>query len=117
VAIQRFSEELAGRLAAARAPERVELPRIRSRRSLFLDRVYLSYLARFPERAPATMLRMFEAIKPDVVIRFLSETGTVADDLRVILGMPSSLGVEAYRSRRIWLGSDRHSLTRRTDRT
>ena len=103
LAIQRFSEELARRLAGTRHPERVTLPEARPARTLFLDRVYLSYLARFPERAPETMLRLFEATPPDVVVRFLSETGTVADDLRVMRGMPSGLAVEAYRSRRLWL--------------
>lgn len=103
LAIQRFSEALARRLAGTRHPESVTLPEVRPARTLFLDRVYLSYLARFPKRAPETMLRLFEATPPDVVVRFLSETGTVADDLRVMKGMPRSLAVEAYRSRRLWL--------------
>lgn len=103
LAIQRFAERLAGRLAAARAPEQVTLPEVRPARTLFLDRVYLSYLARFPDRAPEIMLRLFEATPADVLVRFLSETGTVADDLRVMRAMPSSLAVEAYRSRKLWL--------------
>jgi len=103
LAIQRFTGRLASRLAATRNPEEVTLPEVRPARTLFLDRVYLSYLGRFPERAPEIMLRLFEATPADVLVRFLSETGSVADDLRVMRGMPSSLAVEAYRSRRLWL--------------
>jgi lycopene beta-cyclase len=103
LAIQRFTERLASRLAATRTPEQVTLPEVRAARTLFLDRVYLSYLARFPERAPEIMLQLFEAAPADVVVRFLSETGSVADDLRVMRAMPSALAVEAYRSRRMWL--------------
>ena len=103
LAIQRFSEALARRLAGTRHPENVRLPEARPARTLFLDRVYLSYLARFPERAPEIMLQLFEATPADVLVRFLSETGTVADDLRVMRGMPSALAIEAYRSRRLWL--------------
>jgi lycopene beta-cyclase len=103
LAIQRFTERLARRLAATGTPERVTLPEVRATRTLFLDRVYLSYLAHFPERAPQIMFQLFEATPTDVVVRFLSETGSVADDLRVMRAMPSSLAVEAYRSRRMWL--------------
>ncbi len=103
LAIQRFTERLAYRLAATRAPEQVTLPEVRRARTLFLDRVYLSYLARFPDRAPEIMLRLFEATPARVLVRFLSETGSVADDLRVMRAMPSSLAVEAYKSRRVWL--------------
>ena len=103
LAIQRFTERLARRLAATRDPEQVTLPQVRPARTLFLDRVYLAYLARFPERAPEIMLRLFEAAPADVVVRFLSETGTAADDLRIMRAMPSSLALEAYRSRRLWL--------------
>ncbi len=107
LAIQRFSAELARRLAGVDDPSSVELPHPRRSRTLFLDRVYLSYLSRFPDRAPETMLRLFEGVEADALVRFLSEAGSLTDDLRVMQAMPPSLALEAIRSRRLWLRPDR----------
>jgi lycopene beta-cyclase len=101
LAIQRFSAELAARLAHEEMPEP---PVIRPSRTRFLDRVFLSYIHRFPERAPALLARLFEHVPPDVLVRFLSDAGSVADDLRVMAAMPAlPLVAEAVRSRRRWM--------------
>jgi lycopene beta-cyclase len=100
LAIQRFSRELARRLVARELPEP---PAPRPARTQVLDTVFLSYLARHPERAPATFTRLFARVEPHVLVRFLGDTGSAADDLRVMsaLGDPG-LVLETARSRRAW---------------
>ena len=91
LAIQRHAAELARRLAGwASDPSREppKPPRYYSRRSAFLDRVFVSYLARTPERGPDLFLRMFEKVRPDALARFLFDGGRPRDDLRVMAALP-----------------------------
>jgi len=53
-----------------------------------LDRVFLSYLARRPDEAPDLFARLFERVPAEALVRFLSESGTIADDLRVMAALP-----------------------------
>ncbi len=92
VAIQRFARAFAARAAHETLPRP---PRIRSRRANFLDRVFLTFLSRRPERAPALLAGLFERAPPDVLVRFLSDTSSVADDLAVVRVMPSAPMIEA----------------------
>lgn len=101
LAIQRDSAELARRLAQTELPE---APRPRGVRATFLDRVFLSYLERHPARAPALFARLFARAAPDVVVRFLSDTGSLADQARVAAALPLRAFVaEAVRSAPLWL--------------
>ncbi len=85
LAVQRFVAEFAPRVVAAlRAGGSAEPPAVRSARTVALDTIFLSYLRRLPERAPATFYRLFERVPPGVLARFLSDTGTLADDLTVM---------------------------------
>jgi lycopene beta-cyclase len=86
LAIQRFSSSMAARLRAEEAPEP---PPVRPARSAFLDRVFLSYIRRHPERAPLLFVRLFERVAPDVLVRFLSDAGSLADDLKVMSALPA----------------------------
>jgi hypothetical protein len=79
-------------------------PAVRSIRTNLLDRVFLSYLRHRPESAPGIFTRLFDAVDPDVLVRFLSDTGTVADDLRVAAALPKiPFLTEAVRSHRLWM--------------
>lgn len=101
LAIQRHARELARRLVRAEVPRP---PRARAPRTVALDRIFLSHLARHPERAPALFVRMFERTPPDVLARFLSEASSVADEGRVMAALPPlPFAAEALRSSRLWL--------------
>lgn len=101
LAIQRHARVLARALARETAPRP---PDVRAARTLFLDRVFLSYLARHPERAPELFARMFERVPADTLARFLSEASQLRDDLQVMSALPAlPFAAEALRARRIWL--------------
>lgn len=101
LAIQRDSAEFARRLAGAALPE---APTVRGARATFLDQVFLSYLRRHPERAPALFARLFASADGDAIVRFLSDTPTFTDQLRVAGALPFwPFAAEAVRSRRLWL--------------
>ncbi len=99
LAVQRFVGAFAPRVVAAlRADTPAEPPPVRSPRTTALDTVFLSYLSRYPEHAPSTFFRLFDRVPPAVLLRFLSDTGTVADDLRVMRSCEvARLSVEAAR--------------------
>lgn len=93
LAIQRHAEALAGDLAGWAEDPSGEPPKLRpyySPRSQFLDRVFVSHVARSPERAPELFFRMFERVRPDALIRFLFDGGRLADDLRVMAALPAA---------------------------
>lgn len=101
--VQRWSRAVASDLAAGRVP-RARHPR--SRRSLAMDRIFLCYMSRHPERMPATFLRLFERVPADALVRFLSDRGTLGDAARVVAALPKGPMVrEAARSWRLWLRS------------
>lgn len=96
--IQRFSRALAARLVEEELPEP---PIVRPMRTRLLDRVFLSHLARRPDQAPELFTRLFERVPAEALIRFLSETGSIADDLRVMAALPAApFTAEAIRSAR-----------------
>lgn len=100
LAIQRDSAELARRLAREALPE---APAPRGRRATFLDRVFLSYLRRHPERAGGLFARLFARADADAVVRFLSDTGSLADQVRVAAALPAlPFVLEAVRAHRTW---------------
>ena len=93
LAIQRHADALAKRLAGWTEDPSGEPPWLRphySPRSRFLDRVFVSHLARNPERGPELFFRMFERVRPDALVRFLFDGGRLADDLRVMSALPAA---------------------------
>lgn len=108
LAVQRFVNEFAPRVVAAlRATGVAEPPAVRGARTTALDAIFLSYLRRHPERAPATFYRLFERVPAAVLARFLSDTGTLADDLTVMRKSDSPrLALESVRAahllREVW---------------
>lgn len=100
-AIQRFSAELAERLDRDTLPEP---PEPRAWRARSLDAIFLSYLSRYPERAPATFATLFEKVDPAVLVRFLSDDASPADCLRVMSALPlAPFTLETARATRLWL--------------
>ncbi len=78
--------------------------RVRSRRALFFDRVFLSYLARHRERAPEVFFDLWSRVPADALARFLSEHGGALDHARVIAAVPALPVLrEALQSAPLWL--------------
>ena len=100
LAVQRFVREFAPRVVSAlRDDGFAEPPAARSQRTTALDTIFLSYLRSSPERAPGTFYRLFERVPPGVLARFLSDEGTLADDLTVMRTSDSPrLALEAIRA-------------------
>jgi lycopene beta-cyclase len=100
LAVQRFVREFAPRVVSAlRVDGCAEPPAARSPRTIALDTIFLSYLRSRPERAPDTFYRLFARVPPAVLARFLSDTGTLADDLTVMRTSDSPrLALEAIRA-------------------
>ncbi|MFW5920797.1 MAG: lycopene cyclase family protein [Polyangiales bacterium] len=84
--IQRHSAALAARLEPGRAPQ---APPPHPPHSALLDRVFLSWIAREPERAPDAFVDLFEHVPPDAVARFLGESASAADHARVLAALPA----------------------------
>lgn len=98
--IQRHAQALAEHLLLGHAE-----PKVRSARTSMLDRVFLSYLARHPERGAEMFVRLFDKTPTDALVRFLSETNSPLDDARVMAALPAlPLMTETLRSRKRWLG-------------
>ena len=100
LAVQRFVREFAPRVIyALHTGGCAEPPAPRNPRTTALDTIFLSYLRSCPERAPATFYRLFERVPPAVLARFLSDEGTLADDLTVMRKSDSPrLALEAVRA-------------------
>lgn len=100
LAVQRFVREFAPRVVTAlHAGGSAEPPAARSPRTTALDTIFLSYLRSCPDRAPDTFYRLFERVPPAVLARFLSDSGTLADDVTVMRKSDSPrLALEAIRA-------------------
>ena len=100
LAVQRFVHEFAPRVVSALRDGGVaEPPAARGARTTALDTIFLSYLRSCPGRGPDTFYRLFERVPPAVLARFLSDTGTLADDLTVMRKSDSPrLALEAVRA-------------------
>jgi lycopene beta-cyclase len=100
-AIQRFSRAMASRLVREELPDP---PEPRPWRATALDRIFLSYLARHPDRAPAALTSLFARADPALVARFMSDLASPSDHARVMGAMPiAGLGLETLRAARLWL--------------
>lgn len=68
------------------------------------DAIFLTHLARHPERGGESLYRLFERAPIDSVIRFLSEEPTARDLFHVMNAVPRlAVSAEALRSPRTWL--------------
>jgi len=102
-AIQEFSATLAGRIVA-RPGGVVDPPPPRPMTSVAMDRVFLSYVDRHPDRAPGLFCDLFEKLPPELLCRFLTDHAGPLDNLRVMASTPlGELAAEVVRSRARWL--------------
>ncbi len=102
LAIQRQSKELARRIVAGPLP--IEPPRPYSRRAEMLDGVFLSFLARHPERAPELFAEMFARLPSEVIARFLCDACLPLEEVRVMHALSAfPLAWEAIRAPKRWL--------------
>jgi len=82
--IQRQSAALADALRQG-----MDLPRrFESRSYSVLDGIFLRAIKRFPGRAPSYFMAMFRQLPPETLVRFLSETASPGEVLRVMLALP-----------------------------
>jgi lycopene beta-cyclase len=58
-----------------------------SLRLAILDSIFLRFLADHPRESPAVFSRMFRT-DPEALIRFLSESSSIRDELRLVLALP-----------------------------
>lgn len=101
LAIQRFTRTFGERLVETDLPAP---PEARGRVSHALDSIFLSYLRRHPERAPAIFARLFDRVAPDTLVRFLSDTGGARERVAVLSAMPKLPFLqEAWHARGDWL--------------
>jgi lycopene beta-cyclase len=100
LAVQRFARAFAPRvLRALRDGGVAAPPEVRSARTTALDTVFLSYLAHHPARAPRNFFHLFERVPPELLVRFLSDGSSIADDLRVMrAGDIPRLSIETARA-------------------
>ncbi|ART64225.1 lycopene cyclase family protein [Kushneria marisflavi] len=83
-AIQRWADECADALLKGQPPAGARPGRILPH----LDRIFMSTLARHPERAPEFYRILFENASTDRLIRFLSGVPSVRDTLSVMNALP-----------------------------
>ena len=99
-AIQEHSARIATSLAKGRLDDR----RPGGFVALVLDRIFLSYLARYPERAADLFVRIANGTRGDRFARFMMNHATAADNVAMIASMPKWPFIyEALRSPRLWI--------------
>lgn len=93
--IQRQTSEIARAIV-----EKQTIPRtVAPRRYNFLDAVFLETIVRNPQSAKDLFMRMFAAVEPDSLIRFLLDESSYSDDLTVISSLPKMrFGVASLQS-------------------
>ena len=87
LAIQQWSQTVA---AAAVRGLGTPLPRPRSLRASFMDRVFLAYLEACPAAAPKVFFNLFRRVPADRLVRFLSDRPTPIDVGAVVNAMPKA---------------------------
>jgi lycopene beta-cyclase len=86
VRIMRRSEEIAEALLRGRPVPRSREP---ARRRL-LDEVFLETVASSPDLARRSFVEMFSCLRPEVLVRFLSDEASVFDELRMVAVLPKA---------------------------
>ncbi len=83
--IQRQAKRFASAIAAG---EDMPIGPLASRKYDLLDSIFLKVLADRPALVPGIFGRMFAGSDPSSVVRFLSETSSLADDLKIVASLP-----------------------------
>jgi lycopene beta-cyclase len=99
MAIQEFSQQLAHHLATH---GELIVPTSRSRWSQWLDHVFLRFLAEHPDQGSQVFTSLFANVPADTLVRFLTDRGSLADNLSVMKAMPARpLTTQAFRMLRL----------------
>ncbi len=96
--IQRQSAALGDALARGAPLPRSFEPRFYS----VLDQIFLRALKRSPDQAATYFMLMFRKLPPDTLVRFLSETASAGEALRVMLALPKSDFLKAALLPHLW---------------
>ncbi len=91
-AIHRFSETLAHSLKQNELPSP---PETLSKKARLLDTVLLTYLKQRPSDGPMLLNSLFAQVDPDIVVRFLCDNSSLADDSAIVSAMPKKLELGA----------------------
>lgn len=91
-AIQRMADALAADVASGRAPRPF---RPRDRLAAWMDAVLIQALRTRPEEAPAIFGSLFARCRPEPLVRFLNDVGSLADVARVIAATPKASMIRA----------------------
>lgn len=85
LSIQKSSPQLVQQTLGS-GQSRPRLPR--SSFSIWLDTVFLRYIEQHPGRAPEIFFNLFDRVKPDALVRFLSDIARPSDYAAVVRAMP-----------------------------
>lgn len=91
-AIHRFSEQVAGNCQPG---EPLEPPAVLSAKAKLLDTVLLSYLRQKPWEGPLLLSSLFFKVEPSVLVRFITDTASVADDAAILAAIPRKMELSA----------------------
>jgi lycopene beta-cyclase len=94
--IHRFSEGLSKALAVNQLPEP---PKTMSAKAKLLDQVLLGYLRQRPKDGPLLLSSLFERVNADVVVRFLADCSSLADDAAIFAAMPRKFELSSVMAR------------------
>lgn len=83
--IQRDSDAIARSIVRGENPVDRHLPSLRAR---FLDRIFIQYLANNPDCGRRVFRRLFQKAPTDDLVRFLSDSGSIVEDWRIISALP-----------------------------
>ncbi len=82
--IHQYSEKLAKSLSIEALPE---APEVITRKSKFLDDILLTYLKLRPSDGPLLLSSIFETLDSNIVVRFMADSSTFADDIAIVSAM------------------------------
>ncbi len=91
-AIHRSSSAIGRAIGRSRWPNSVEGL---SSKAQLLDRVLLTYLKQNPADGPLLLSALFERVDPDVLVRFLCDRSSLADDAAIFAVMPRKIELSA----------------------
>lgn len=95
--IHRYSDEMAETLESVESARAVypEPPEMYSAKSKLLDAVLLGYMRQKPWEGPLLLSSLFFGVETGVLVRFLTDTSSVADDASIFAAMPRKLELSA----------------------
>ncbi len=97
-AIHRSSSAIGRAIERGRWPNSIEGL---SSKAQLLDRVLLTYLKQNPAEGPLLLSALFERVDPDVLVRFLCDRSSLADDAAIFAVMPRKVELSAIMAKMV----------------